>query len=339
MDIVTKDKQLSRLTNPGPDDELRAMLKGTHFEDYDAPLFIAWQINSACNLGCLHCCEEAGHSMPGELTRDQSLDFCRQIVDLDIPYVAISGGEPLLCPHIFDVCELIRSNNISLKIETNGEFIDEPTADRLAELKMRSVQVSLDGATPEAHESLRLQGDWEKAVAACKHLLKRGVNTEIVFVPTKFNIHEIGDIIDLAYSLGVYGFYTGKTMRIGRAAKNWDIICPSDREYEKFFDVVQSKAAEYEGRMKVYYYPYDVIEELKYRMECPSASLLVVPNGKVKLIGPLPFVCGDLKKQSLSHVWENYKKAWRNPDVIKFTKKVIAEPNLLAESNNWRQVS
>ncbi|MHC4426364.1 MAG: radical SAM protein [Planctomycetota bacterium] len=316
MDIVAEGKDLSRLTNPGPDDELRAMLQGTKFEDYDSPLFIAWQINSACNLGCLHCCEEAGHSMPDEL----------------------SGGEPLLCPHIFDVCEVIRNNNISLKIETNGEFIDEQIAERFADLKMRSVQVSIDGATAEAHESLRLEGDWEKAIEACKHLLKRGVNTEIVFVPTKFNIHEGGDLIDLAYSLGVYGVYTGKTMRIGRAAKNWDIICPSDQEYEKFFDVVQEKAAKYEGKMKVYYYPYDVIEELKYRLECPSASLLIVPNGKVKLIGPLPFVCGDLKERSLSRIWNDYKTAWRDPEVIEFTKKVIADPNLLAESNNWRQV-
>ena len=338
MDTTTQSKPLSRLTNPGPDDELRAALGGAKFEDYEAPLFIAWQINSACNLGCLHCCEEAGHSMPDEMTREQSLDFCRQIVDLDIPYVAISGGEPLLCPHIFDVCRVIRDNNISLKIETNGEFIDEQIAEQLADLKMRSVQVSLDGATPKSHESLRLRGDWTKAVAACKYLLDRGVNTEIVFVPTKFNIHEAGDIIDLAYSLGVYGFYTGKTMRIGRAAKNWDILCPSEQEYEEFFAVVQEKAARYEGKMKVYYYPYDVIEELKYRLECPSASLLVVPNGKVKLIGPLPFICGDLKKQTLSQVWTDYKKAWRKDEVVEFTRKVIANPNLLAESNNWRQV-
>jgi MoaA/NifB/PqqE/SkfB family radical SAM enzyme len=127
-------------------------------------------------------------------------------------------------------------------------------------------------------------------------------------------------------------------MRIGRAAQNWDIICPSDEEYEKFFDVLQEKTAAYEGKMKVYYYPYDVIEELKYRLESPSASLLVVPNGKVKLIGPLPFICGDLKKQSLKEIWENYKNAWKKPEVIEFTKKVIAEPKLLAESNNWIEI-
>jgi MoaA/NifB/PqqE/SkfB family radical SAM enzyme len=338
MDIATEDKSLSRLTNPGPDDQLREMLRGKDFEDYKSPLFIAWQLNSACNLGCLHCCEESGHSMPDEMTKEQSLDFCRQIADLDIPYMAISGGEPLMCPHIFDVCELIRQNNISLKIETNGEFIDEKIARKFADLKMRSVQISLDGATPETHERLRLRGDWEKAVTATKLLMEYGVNTEIVFVPTQFNIHEIGEIIDLAYSLGVYGFYTGKTMRIGRAAQNWDIICPSEQEYEKFFEVLQKKTDQYKGKMKIYHYPFDVIEELKYRLEKPSASLLVVPNGKVKLIGPLPFICGDLKKQSLSQVWEKYKQAWKKPEVIDFTKKVIADPKLLAQSNNWIEI-
>lgn len=338
MDSLAVEKKLSRLTNPGPDDELRSILEGRSFDDYKSPLFIAWQLNSACNLGCLHCCEEAGHSMPDEMTKEQALDFCRQIADMDIQYMAISGGEPLLCPHLFDVCEYIRNKNISLKIETNGEFIDENIARRFSGLRMRSVQISLDGATAKTHEKLRLRGDWGKAVAACKLLKKHGVNTEIVFVPTQFNINEIGNIIELAYSLGAYGFYTGKTMRIGRAAQNWDIICPSEDEYARFFDVLQEKTEKYRGKMKIYYYPYDVIEELKYRMEKPSASLLVVPNGKVKLIGPLPFICGDLKKQSLSEVWEDYKEAWRKPEVIEFTKKVIANPKLLAESNNWREI-
>ncbi len=338
MGSVVEDKNLSRLTNPGPDDQLRQVLAGSEFEDYKSPLFIAWQLNAVCNLGCLHCCEEAGHSMPDEMTKEEALDFCRQIVDLDIPYMAISGGEPLLCPHLFDICQLIRDNNISLKIETNGEFIDEEVAQKFAGLKMRSVQISLDGATAEAHEKLRLRGDWEKAVAACKLLIESGVNTEIVFVPTQFNIHEIGEIIDLACSLGVYGFYTGKTMRIGRAAQNWDIICPSEDEYAQFFDVLQEKTEKYEGKMKIYHYPYDVIEELKYRLEKPSASLLVLPNGKVKLIGPLPFICGDLKKKSLKDIWQDYKEAWRKPEVIEFTNKVIADPNLLAQSNNWIEI-
>lgn len=329
---------LKGATNLGLMEYPDTAIEGSRCDDYNAPLFIAWQLNAECNLGCLHCCEDAGHSMPDEMNREEVFNFLRQIAELNIPYVALSGGEPLLHPQFFEICEFIRKNNISLKVETNGEFIDEKTAKRLAGLKFRSVQISLDGATPATHERLRLAGDWEKAVAACKYLIKQGVNTEIVFVPTKFNIHEVGELIDFAYSLGVYGVYTGKIMRIGRAAKNWEILRPLDAEYEKFFTVLKRKMDEYNGRMKVYYYPYDVIEELKYRVKCPSASLLVVPNGKVKLMGPLPFICGDLKKQSLAEIWKRYKRAWKNPQVIKFSRKVVADPKLLAESNNWREV-
>ena len=312
---------------------------GDRFEDFAAPLFIAWQINSACNLGCLHCCEEAGLSFPDEMNREEALDFCRQIVELNIPYTALSGGEPLMHPNFFEICESLRSHGVSLKVETNGEFIDEGIAKKFAKLGMRSVQISLDGATAASHEKLRLSGDWGKAVNACKLLIKEGVNTEIVFVPTKFNISETGELIDLARSLGVYGVYTGKIMQIGRAAENWDLLCPSDSDYDKFFQVLKAKTEEYKGKMKVYYYPDDVVEELKYRLEYPSASLLVIPDGKVKLIGPLPFICGNLRKDSLKEVWEKYKKAWRLPEVVDYTKRVIKDHQLLSEANKWVELS
>ena len=309
--------------------------KGSRFTDFDAPLFIAWQLNSACDLDCLHCCEEAGHSMPDELTRKEIKEFYNQIVELRVPYVAISGGEPLLHRGFFEISEFLRSHGVSLKVETNGRLVDREMANRFAELKFRSVQVSVDGATPQTYERLRLKGNWQKVIDACKCLVAAGVNTEIVFVPTKFNIHETGDVIEMAYGMGIYGFYTGKIMRIGRAAQNWDILCPSNEEYERFFEVLKEKQARYDGKMKIYYYPYDVIEELKYRLDHPSASLLVIPNGKVKLIGPLPFICGDLRKHSLPEIWQRYKMAWKNPQVIAFTKRVIKDPKLLTEANKW----
>ncbi len=337
MAIENKEKTISQSTDSGLIEQSN-ISQGFMCDEFSAPLFLPWQLNSACNLRCLHCCEQAGTSMTDEMTREEALDFCRQAAELDVPYMAISGGEPMLCPHIFDICEFIRGNNISLKIETNGEHIDEQAAKKLAKLNLRSVQVSLDGATAQTHEKLRIGGNWEKAVTACKLLVKYGVKAEIVFVPVKFNIHETASVVDLAYSLGVYGFYSGKTMRIGRAAQNWDALCPSDEQYDQFYNVLKEKESEYTGKMKVFCYPHDVIDELKYRLKSPSADLLVLPNGKVKLINSLPFICGDLKKQNLSQIWENYKKAWKNQEVIEFTKDVIAAPNLLAQANNWREI-
>lgn len=315
-----------------------AGMAGDNFDDFRAPLFLAWQINSVCNLGCLHCCEEAGHHMPGEMTKEEIFRFLHHAREMKIPYIAISGGEPLLHPNFFEVAEFIREGGASLKVETNGEFIDDNVVARFADLNFRSVQISLDGATAKTHEILRLRGNWEKSRRAVANLVAKGVTTEIVFVPTRFNIHEAGEAIDMAFNLGCYGFYTGKIMRIGRAAQNWDKLNPTDGQYETFFRVLDEKTREYEGRMKVYYYPYDVVQELSYRLEKPSASLLVLPNGKTKLIGPLPFICGSVKELSLPEVWERYKKAWREPKVIAFAKRVVADNTLLAQSNKWQEV-
>lgn len=322
------------------ENELRVLadapnVEGGSFSDFEAPLFMAWQLNAECNIECLHCCEDAGHHMPDSMNREEVTDFCEQIVALKIPYVAISGGEPLMHPDFFDICEFFCRHNVSLKVETNGLFIDKDVARKFAGLGFRSVQVSVDGATAKSHEKLRIKGEWQPTIDACNYLVEAGVNTEIVFVPTKFNIHETAAAIDMAYDMGIYGFYTGKTMRIGRAAENWDAICPTDEEYEGFFEVLKQKQKEYEGKMKVYYYPYDVIEELKYRLEYPAASLLTIPNGKTKLIGPLPFICGEFKKHSLAEIWQRYKDAWKDPRVVDFTKRTIADPNLLAKANDW----
>ena len=147
---------------------MKSLADSVSIKDLSAPLFIAWQINSECNLGCLHCCEEAGHSMPDEMNREEIFIFLKQIAELKVSYVALSGGEPLLHSNFFEICKFVRGNNISLKVETNGEFIDKAKAKRLAELRFRSVQISLDGATAGIHERLRLRGDWSKALAACQ---------------------------------------------------------------------------------------------------------------------------------------------------------------------------
>ena len=315
--------------------EAQAIIQGASMDEYTAPLFIAWQLNSECNLNCHHCCEEAGAECPDQMTKEQMLNVCRQFVEADIPYVALSGGEPLMCPHFWDVCEYLRANDIDIKVETNGEMIDAEAAKRLGDLKLRSVQISMDGATAETHEALRENGDWASVRRACDLVRDADANIEIVFVPTQLNIHEVGEVIELTAELGAYGFYTGKLMRIGRAAQNWDRLCPTDEQYARFFEILKEKTEKYLGRMKVYCYPYDVIEELKYRLGTPAASLLIIPNGKVKLIGPLPFICGDLTVNPLTEIWENYKAAWKDERVIEFGRRVVAKPELVAEANNW----
>lgn len=316
-------------------------LQEIDFGDLEAPLFFAWHMTNRCNLNCIHCLWDSGPqgAWPDELTVEEALRVCQEILDLQIPYVALSGGEPLLCRAFWPTCEFLTGNGLDLKIETNGQLINRKVASRLARCKLRSVQVSIDGLTQETYSRMRPGAKLSKALDGIRCLVEEGVATEIVYVPAKFNAHEAESLIDLAVEMGVKAFYTGKTMYIGRAVTYWDVIGLSEQEDQAVSQRIDGKAAQYRDRMVVLYYPYSVVEELRYRLEHPAASLLLMANGKVKLIGSMPFVCGDVRKHSLAEIWERYQKAWRRPEVAQYVNAVVNDPSRLAEALDFIELN
>src|SRR5881392_3053295 len=102
-------------------------MQGRTVDDYDAPLFLAWQLTNRCRARCLACCEESGpdRAWRDELSRSEALDLARAISHAGIPYVAFGGGEPLGAPHAWDLFERLTEAGVALKLETDGSFIDE----------------------------------------------------------------------------------------------------------------------------------------------------------------------------------------------------------------------
>ena len=197
------------------------------------------------------------------------------------------------------------------------------------------MQVSLDGTTPASFNRMRVRGDFHKTVAGMRNLQKAGVKLEINFSPTSFNAHEIPDAIDLAATLGAVSFYTGRTMYTGNAVKTWPKINPSDDQYAVLFDTLRQKTEQYRDTMRIHFHEMGLLEELRYRLHNPAALLIVLPNGLVKLINALPFVCGDLRKQSLSEVWGHFQEAWQDPRVSEFVDTLARNPNATSLLHKW----
>jgi len=200
------------------------------------------------------------------------------------------------------------------------------------------VQLSLDGATRATFNRMRVRGEFATALDGARNLRAAGVPLEINFSPTRFNIEEIGAAIDLAYELGAYSFYTGRTMYTGNAVKTWHLVAPSDEQYDAFFDTLRAKAVEYRGRMRVHFHEMGLLEELRYRLQHPAALLIVLPNGLVKLINALPFVCGDLRRQPLADIWANFRAAWQDPRVAQFVDELAVDPARTAALHKWVHV-
>jgi MoaA/NifB/PqqE/SkfB family radical SAM enzyme len=310
-------------------------MTGRSVDSYRAPLFIAWQLTNRCASRCITCCEESGpdRKWRDELSRAEALDLARDIADAGIPYVAFGGGEPLGVSHAFEIFEILAQAGVSLKLETDGRYIDDDAADRIAALPIQCVQVSVDGATGASYDRVRPGGSFTAAVASIERLARRGLKPQLVFAPTRFNLHEIERAYDLAGELGCDTFVTGPLMRLGRAAQGWDAIAPLPGEWERAVEALREHAREGGAGVTLAIYPWDILEEVRTRLESPQAMLLVVPNGKVKLLNALPFAPADLRRDSLEQAWKAYLAAWRSAEVRAFVERCATDPGLLRHAN------
>jgi len=308
--------------------------------DLSAPLYVAWQITNECNLACLHCIEESGpgKAFADELDKAQIDAVLDQLIELEVPYVSFSGGEPMVHPHFFAMVERFCAGGGELKIETNGHYLTPENCARLRDFGVKAVQISLDGASRATFNRMRVRGEFDTAVLGTRNLHAAGVPIEVNFSPTHFNIHEVGAAVDLAFELGAYSFYTGRTMYTGNAVKAWRHVGPDEAQYATFFATLHAKAAEYRGRMRVYFHEMGLLEELRYRLVHPAALVIVLPNGLVKLINALPFVCGDLRNESLTSIWSNFQRAWRDTRVAQFVDDLAADPRRTAALHQWIHV-
>ena len=310
-------------------------MRGRSVEAFRAPLFIAWQLTNRCGARCIACCEESGpdKAWRDELSRDEALALARQIADQRIPYVAFGGGEPLGVAHAWEIFDVLAAAGTEIKLETDGSRIDDAAADRLAALRMQCIQVSVDGPDAATHERVRPGSSFTAAVQAIRRLVARGLKPQLVFVPTRHNVARIGEAFDLAGELGCEAFVTGPLMRLGRAALDWDRIAPTPAAWDEAVEGLRARAAASGSAVALSVYPWDILTEIRTRLESPQAMLLVVPNGKVKLLNALPFAPADLRRDCLDAAWEAYRAAWRSPVVRTFVERCAADPALLRHAN------
>ena len=305
-----------------------------------APLFVSWQLTRDCDLACLHCCTDSapGKHLADELDAGEAMRLAGEIIRNDVPYVMLCGGEPLRVPHFLAVAECLGRAGVQLKIETNGQSFDAALASRLAELPIRSIQISLDGDTEDVYANQRPGASLARAHAACRAVREAGLPLEVTFAPTRLNIHQAEAVIDRARDLGAFRFNTGKLMRIGRAARLWKKIEPSAQAYENFRAVLARQAQRIDGTMQICHDPFTIEAGLEQSLITPPATMLVLPNGCVKVVAALAYICGDLRHVTLAEAWESYRAAWKDPTVIVAIRRAIADQDYHANANLWTSI-
>jgi len=138
-------------------------------------------INNACNAGCAFC-NFALDVLPRAEWRYVPVDdACRAIdvlSDLFIRYLIVSGGEPTLHPGLDAIIEHARRRHMGVLLVTNGSRLTRERCRTLVAAGVSSVVISVDAATPAAHEAnRRLPGVCERIRVANAELALLGVQS------------------------------------------------------------------------------------------------------------------------------------------------------------------
>ncbi len=107
-----------------------------------APICLTWELTYACNLACTHCLSSSGRRDPRELTTHEALTLIDEIAAMEIFYVNIGGGEPMVRRDFFELIEHAVDRRVGVKFSTNGTRIDRLAARRLASIDYLDIQVS-----------------------------------------------------------------------------------------------------------------------------------------------------------------------------------------------------
>ena len=168
------------------------------------PLLVFWETTKACPLSCHHCRASARQSRDeNELPTEEGFRLIDELASPGKPrtILILTGGDCLVRPDLFDLLDHARGRGVSVAVAPSvSPSLTGAAADRLYDAGVRSVSISLDGATPWTHESIRgISGHYEATVNAIDMLVRRGFHVQVNTTVMPSNVMELPDIAALLH--------------------------------------------------------------------------------------------------------------------------------------------
>ena len=202
----------------------------------DAPICLTWELTYACNLQCVHCLSSSGQRDPRELSTAEAKRVLDELRDLQVFYINIGGGEPMVRRDFFELIGYSISQGIGVKFSTNGAFIDFEKAQRLAAMEYLDIQISLDGTDAVTNDAVRGAGSYAMARAAMDNLQAAGFGPfKISVVVTRHNVDQLDEFKALADAYGAQLRIT-RLRPSGRGADSWHDLHPTNAQQRQIYD-------------------------------------------------------------------------------------------------------
>jgi len=175
------------------------------------PPFLEIEITTHCNLKCAMC----EHTYWHEPIRDMTFQEFKSIIDQfpRLKWIGLTGiGESFLNPNFLEMLKYVKSKSIYVELYDNFIFVTSGIAKELIRLGVDRIIASVDAATGETYEKIRVGANFNNVINNLKTFinLKREMDShfpelDFHFIVSNVNFREIPDYVDLISSLGASG--------------------------------------------------------------------------------------------------------------------------------------
>lgn len=210
----------------------------------------------------------------------------------------IAGGEPTLRHDITALASHLSKTVRIVAMASNSVLVNERLAHDLSQ-SLSYVDVTVDG-TREIHN--RIRGEYDKVLAGTRNFVKAGIDVSLVAVLLKDNVRDILHICNLADELHAKKLKILTPIRKGRG-ENIVSRALGSTELEHLYNLVKEEKQRNGWRVRITITDWGLVDE--------GHALLVHPDGDV-VASPVPSMAncirpvGNLKKNSLEWIWQNY---------------------------------
>ena len=219
-----------------------------------APKSVDLALTGRCNLSCKYCFYADSMTTRKDLPAERWLDFFRELGELGVQRVCLSGGEIFVRPDIFTLIDGVIASRMRYSILSNGTLITKDVISSLLEgkrrLRMDSIQVSIDGSCAEIHDLSRPHKSFDRAVHGLSLLVEAKFPATVRVTLNHHNIHDLEKIAGLLIDdIGLSGFSTNEAEAMGTARCNGQNIMLSEEERRQAMRVLSELNERYHGKI------------------------------------------------------------------------------------------
>jgi radical SAM protein with 4Fe4S-binding SPASM domain len=297
--------------NDGTPDGHAAITRG---RDYDeTPLIVTWEVTQACTLTCDHCRAEAVERRhPEELSTAEGRALVDQVASFDPPPVLVlSGGDPLERPDLFELIDYATDRVPTAVTPAPTAALDRATVERFADLGVRRMALSLDGATADSHDRFRGEdGSFETVRAAAAWADDAGLDVQINTTVTADTAAELPAIADRVADLGAVMWEVFFLVPTGRGA-DLEELSPAAAESVLGWLYEHSDEAPYRVvTVEAPHYRRIATERADGPAHVGSTRagrgfLFVSHTGEVYPAGFLPVSVGDVRERAVTDIYRD----------------------------------